>query len=89
MAGCCLQTRTQRVGNGEGDQEVGHSGKEAGLLGGAPALLIQRAALRTVAVVATMVGVVLGVAVLALVEVSAEGGACGTAARPAPPGSGR
>ena len=63
----------QFFGQREGDHEVGH-GQEPGFLFGGPDLLVERAALGTAAVVATVVGVVFGFAVAALIETSAEFG---------------
>ena len=73
--GVGLADAAQGVGHGEGDQEVGHAGEEAGLLGGGPLLLIDGAALGAGAMVATVVGKVPGVRVAgALPEPPAEGG---------------
>ena len=55
----------------EGDHEVGH-GQETGFLFGGPDLGVERAALRTGAVVAAVVGVVLLMAAVALIEPSAH-----------------
>jgi len=60
-------------GQGEGDHEVGH-GEEPGFLFGGPDLLVEGAALGAGAVVATVVGVVLFLAAVALIEPPAEGG---------------
>ena len=61
------------LGQGEGDHEVGH-GQQPGFLFGGPDLLVERAALRAGAVVATVIGVVLFRAAVALIESAAEGG---------------
>ena len=71
--GVLFAERPEGVRNGESDEVVWDAGQEARFLGGTPSLLIECPALRTVAMVATMVGVVLGVAVFALVEVPAHG----------------
>ena len=63
----------QFFGKGEGDHEVGH-GQEPGFLLGGPDLLVEGAALRTGAVVATVVGVVFLLAAVALIEPPAKGG---------------
>ena len=63
----------QFLRQGEGDHEVGH-GQEPGFLFGGPDLLVERAALRAGAVVATVIGVVFGFASIALIEPAAEGG---------------
>ena len=67
----------QFSGQGEGDHEVGH-GQKPGFLFGGPDLLVEGAALGAGAVVATVVGVVSGLAAAALIEPAAE---CGRAAR--------
>jgi hypothetical protein len=63
----------QLGGEGEGHHEVGH-GQEAGFLFGAPDLLIEGAALRAVAVVATVVGEVFLLAVFTAVKPPPHGG---------------
>ncbi len=63
----------QFLRQGEGDHEVGH-GEEPGFLFGGPDLLVEGAALGAAAVVATVVGVVLFLAAVALIESPAEGG---------------
>ena len=62
------------VGDGEGEQEVVEAGQEACFLFGTPAPLVEPAALRAIAVVATAVGEVLGLAGLAAVEMPTQGG---------------
>lgn len=56
---------------GEGDHEVGH-GQEPGFLFGGPDLLVEGTALRTGAVVATMVGVLLFLAAVTLIETTTQ-----------------
>lgn len=67
----------QLCGQREGDHEVGH-GQQTCFLFGSPNLLVECATLRTGAVIAAVVGVVLGFAATTLIEPPAE---CARSAR--------
>ena len=75
-------------GQGEGDHEIGHR-EESGLLPGGPDLLVERAALGTVAVVATVVGKVGVMAIIAAVEPAAHLGSAARQSAPHRPVMGR
>lgn len=77
MAGKCETKRAQFGRDSKGHHEVGNR-EQPCLLPGAPELLVERAALRAVAVVAAMVGEVVLRASIALVEPTAQ---LGSAAR--------